>query len=71
MKKCPVCNVGLVAAEYEGFRLMQCGECGGHLVPLQRLELIKRIGATSQEDLKTEATRDYDGSSVAAGVGPM
>lgn len=64
MKKCPVCDVGLVGVEYEGFRVMQCESCGGHLVPLQRLESIKRIDERSEDELKAEATGKFVASTA-------
>ena len=54
--KCPLCSINLVPADYEGLRVMQCPECGGHLVPQQRLEIIKRAARKSQDDLDAEAS---------------
>jgi Zn-finger nucleic acid-binding protein len=64
MKKCPVCRIDLLHTDYEGFRVMQCGQCGGHLVPLQRFESIKRVGRKTQDELKAEASSDFTASSL-------
>ena len=62
MKKCPICNVDLLATDYEGFRVMSCGDCGGHLVSLQRFGCIKRVNKKTQVELKGEATSQFKGS---------
>lgn len=54
MKKCPICNIEVVIIEYEGFKIMQCRKCNGHILPLSRLECIKHINNIQQEQLKTE-----------------
>jgi len=66
MKQCPVCRIDLVPTDYEGFRVMQCNHCGGHLVPLQRFESIKRIDQKSQDELKAEASSEFKASSSEA-----
>ncbi len=55
MKKCPACGSGLTHEKYEGFPVLQCGQCGGHLVPLMRLEPIKRLQRATEEELTQEA----------------
>jgi len=65
MRKCPVCStVDLVQVDYEGFIVQQCSSCGGHLVPLQRFECIKRVDMKSQQELKEEASSQFKGSST-------
>lgn len=51
--------------DYEGFRVMHCSHCGGHLVPFQRLETIKRVDRKSRDELKAEATADFKASTSA------
>lgn len=63
MKRCPICRVDLVPVDYEGFRVMQCGQCFGHLVSLQRFDSIKRIDRKSQDELKSEASSVFTASS--------
>ena len=64
MRKCPVCSVDLVPTDYEGFRVMQCTGCGGHLVPLQRFQSIKRVNRKSPDELKAEASSQFSASSL-------
>ena len=54
MKKCPACTFDLTQRAYEGFRILQCGQCFGHLVPVQRFEAIKRLEGKSLDELKDE-----------------
>ncbi len=61
MRKCPKCDVPLTRVDYEGFPVMHCAECKGYLVPLDRLESIKRAPRTSQEQLKEEASSEFAG----------
>jgi Zn-finger nucleic acid-binding protein len=56
MKKCPCCRVEVKIIPYEGFKIMQCPECKGHILPLSRLECIKHIKGLTQEKLKAEAS---------------
>jgi len=55
MKKCPACESPLTHETYEGFPVLHCGQCGGHLVPLRRLEPIKRLQKAPEEQLQQEA----------------
>jgi Zn-finger nucleic acid-binding protein len=61
MRKCPVCDIVMARVEYEGFVIMQCGQCRGHLLSLQRLESIKGVGKLTQDELKAEAAEDFVG----------
>ena len=64
MRKCPVCNnVILTQVEYEGFRILQCKDCYGYLVPKRRMEFIKRTVDKSQEDLMEDVSAEFKGSS--------
>ena len=65
MKECPACGSSLARVSYEGFRVLHCERCGGHLVPLDRLESIKRASHKSPEELKREAA-GFAGDTVAA-----
>jgi Zn-finger nucleic acid-binding protein len=59
MRKCPICNIELTPEDYEGVIVMQCAQCGGHLIPLQRFESIKRIATKTEHELKKEASTDF------------
>ena len=50
--------------EYEGFRILQCPGCGGHLVSVHRLESIKRVDRKTWDELEAEAASDFKGSSA-------
>lgn len=54
MRKCPVCDDGLVWVEYEGSRVMKCFACHGHLVDIAALERIKRNEGKSPDELSVE-----------------
>jgi len=43
---------------------MLCGGCGGHLVPMQRLESIKRIDRKTETELQNEADSMFKASSA-------
>ena len=64
MKKCPVCSIDLVNVDYEGFRLTHCTKCKGHLVPLRRLESIKRVEGKTEDELRAEASEQFQASST-------
>jgi Zn-finger nucleic acid-binding protein len=64
MRNCPHCRIPLILVDYEGFRIMSCGQCKGHLMYLSRLEPIKRITAKSQQELKDEAAADFKGDNT-------
>lgn len=59
MRKCPVCNIDLTQKDYEGFIVMQCDSCGGHLIPLQRFESIKRMDIKTKNELQHNATESF------------
>ncbi len=54
--KCPICSIKLKRIPYEGFTILQCPKCHGHLVSAGRLEGIKRADRRSVELLKQEIT---------------
>jgi len=62
MKRCPVCSVDLAPVEYEGFKVMQCPVCKGHLVNSQRLDSIKRVDRKPRHELESDATEEFKGS---------
>jgi Zn-finger nucleic acid-binding protein len=62
MRNCPICGSPLTRVDYEGFAVLRCDKCRGHLVDLSRVEAIKRTTGKSQEELKTEATTEFHGS---------
>jgi Zn-finger nucleic acid-binding protein len=55
MKKCPICKVEVGIITYEGFKIMHCPKCRGHLLPLARLAPIR----VPQAQLKDEVARDF------------
>lgn len=60
-RHCPVCDVPLEQEEYEGFPVLRCPECQGHLVGLQRYEAIKRLPCKTLAELETEAREGFQG----------
>jgi Zn-finger nucleic acid-binding protein len=62
MSNCPICSSALTPVEYEGFAVLRCDKCHGHLVRSPRLESIKRSKRKSQEELKAEATAEFHGN---------
>lgn len=64
MRKCPVCDIELISKDYEGFRLMQCDKCGGHLVSAQRLESLKRLATKDQTELQADASTNFKHSTT-------
>lgn len=63
MRKCPVCDNELTHVDYEGFRIMQCLVCKGHLLSKDRLKSIKRLDRKSFEQLKSESSGEFKRSS--------
>lgn len=63
MRTCSVCSSQLGDVDYAGLRIMQCDYCLGHLVPMSRLERLKR----SLQDL---AEPEIDDLPLGAG-GPL
>lgn len=59
---CPRCSIALTSTDYEGFRVLQCGQCCGHFVGAERLDSIKRVGEKSPDDLRGEATAEFKGA---------
>ncbi len=55
--QCPVCDVKLNHAAYEGQTVYHCPECRGHLATRQRVSQIKSSRERSTEALKEEATQ--------------
>lgn len=63
MRKCPVCDLELSLVKYEGYTVRRCGSCNGHLMRLDKMEFIKRADRKTQEQLKSEASAEFSGSS--------
>ena len=61
VRNCPICNVPLEKEDYEGFPVLRCPDCAGHLVELQRYETIKRLPRKSLAELETEARDGFQG----------
>ena len=59
MKKCPKCSVDLKRKEYEGFAVLQCESCRGHLVTHPRLDAILRVDRLPADELKAEARSSF------------
>lgn len=64
MRTCPVCDMELAPVDYEGFRVMKCGGCKGHLVSLSRCESIKRVDRKSRQELQAEVAGEFTRSST-------
>ena len=63
METCPACHQPLISVVYEGVVISQCDTCKGHLVPLDRLESIKWAGMVSVDQLKSQVSGSFKGSS--------
>ena len=61
MRICPACNVALEPEDYEGFRLLRCPQCHGHLVELSRFEAIRSLARKPLSELESEALNDFSG----------
>jgi len=64
MRKCPVCDLELSSVEYEGYIVRRCGSCNGHLMRLNKMKFIERVNHKTQEQLKSEASAEFSGSST-------
>ena len=60
-RTCPVCNVPLEQEDYEGFPVLRCPDCCGHLVNQSRHEAIKRLPRKTLADLETKARDGFQG----------
>ena len=60
-RHCPICDVPLAPEDYEGFRVLRCPDCRGHLVDLSRYEAIKRVPDKSLAELEAEAKEGFAG----------
>ena len=63
MRKCPVCDLELSPVEYEGYIVRRCGSCNGHLMRLNKMKSIERVDHKTREQLKSEASAEFSGSS--------
>ncbi len=63
MKSCPICNIELLWANYEGVRVMSCRKCYGYLVDINALKRIKRVEQASPGQLASEADTESSNNS--------
>ena len=63
-RNCPHCAIALEPEDYEGFRVLRCPECSGHLVDLMRYEAIKRLPRKTLAELEAEAQAGFQGDSA-------
>ena len=61
MRNCPICAVPLVPEAYEGFPVLRCPECAGHLLELARYDSIRRVPEKSLAELEAEAQAGFRG----------
>lgn len=61
MRTCPICAVPLAPETYEGFPLLRCPQCQGHLLDLSRYDAIQRIPQKSRAELEAEAQAGFQG----------
>ena len=64
-RNCPLCAVPLEPETYEGFGILRCPHCAGHLVELTRYESIRRLPEKSLAELEAEAQAGYQGDNPA------
>ncbi len=61
MRNCPICNVPLDPETYEGFPVLRCPDCQGHLLGLVRYDSIQRIPEKTLAELEAEAKAGFLG----------
>ena len=61
MRNCPICAVPLVPEAYEGFPVLRCPDCAGHLLELARYDSIRRVPEKSLAELEAEAQAGFQG----------
>lgn len=64
-RQCPLCDVPLEPEDYEGFRVMRCPQCQGHLVDLSRYEAIQSLPEKTLVELEAEAQNGFAGDNPA------
>jgi Zn-finger nucleic acid-binding protein len=64
-RNCPICAVPLEPETYEGFPVLRCPDCSGHLVDLTRYESIRRLPEKSLAELEAEAQAGFQGDNPA------
>ena len=60
-RTCPLCAVPLVPEAYEGFPVLRCPNCAGHLLELTRYDSIRRVPEKSLAELEVEAQAGFRG----------
>jgi Zn-finger nucleic acid-binding protein len=60
-RNCPRCAVPLAPEAYEGFPVLRCPDCAGHLLDLSRYEAIRRLPEKSIAELEAEAKESFAG----------
>ena len=60
-RTCPLCAVPLVPEAYEGFPVLRCPNCAGHLLELTRYDSIRRIPGKTLAELEAEAQAGFAG----------
>jgi Zn-finger nucleic acid-binding protein len=63
-RSCPICTVALEPEDYEGFRVLRCPDCAGHLVDLTRYEAIQRLPRKTLAELEAEARDGFQSDSA-------
>ena len=64
-RPCPICSVPLEPVAYEGFQILRCPQCRGHLLDLSRYEAIRRIPHKTLAELEAEAQEGFAGDNPA------
>ena len=64
-RSCPICSVPLAPVAYEGFQILRCPQCQGHLLDLSRYEAIRRIPHKTLAELEAEAQEGFAGDNPA------
>jgi Zn-finger nucleic acid-binding protein len=59
MKKCPTCEVALLAEDYAGVKVARCPGCRGVFMAKFRLEMINHQAVRSRDALKAEAKSEF------------
>jgi Zn-finger nucleic acid-binding protein len=65
IRPCPLCRVPLEPEDYEGFRVLRCPQCQGHLVELSRFRAIQSLPRKTLAELEAEARAGFQGDTAA------
>ena len=65
-RNCPICQVPLKPEAYEGFLILHCPQCQGHLIERDRFDAIQRIPQKTLAELEAEAKAGFTGDTASS-----